>query len=125
MHHAPPMLVTLVVALALALALGYVARALRLPPLFGYLVAGAFLSPHTPGFVAQVEFTETLAEVGVALLLFGVGLHFRPRDLLAVWRVALPGAVAQVALAAALGGALGAFGFGLGPGPALVFGLAL
>lgn len=125
MQHAPPMLVTLVVALSLALALGYAARAMRLPPLFGYLVAGVIISPNTPGFVAHGDLTSTLAEVGVALLLFGVGLHFRPQDLLAVWRVALPGAVVQVAVATGLGAALGALSFGLDPGPATVFGLTL
>src|SRR3712207_3925114 len=123
MHTAPPMLATLVIALALALALGSVARALRLPPLFGYLLAGVLISPNTPGFVGQADFTATLAEVGVALLLFGVGLHFQPRDLLQVWRVALPGAVLQVAFGTALGAVLGAVAFGLGQGPALVFGL--
>ncbi|MFC7474181.1 cation:proton antiporter [Dankookia sp. GCM10030260] len=125
MHAAPPMLATLVLALALALAFGAAARWLRLPPLFGYLLAGVVISPHTPGFVGDAELTSTLAEVGVALLLFGVGLHFRLADLLAVWRVALPGAVLQVGFGMALGGLLGAFGFGLDWGPALVFGLAL
>src|SRR3954471_18623301 len=125
MHTAPPMLATLVLALALALAFGAAARWLRLPPLFGYLLAGVAISPHTPGFVGDAELTSTLAEVGVALLLFGVGLHFRLADLLAVWRIALPGAVLQVGIGAALGAVLGAFGFGLGWGAALVFGLAL
>lgn len=119
------MLVTLVVALALALAFGAAARWLRLPPLFGYLIAGVVISPHTPGFVGDAALTSTLAEVGVALLLFGVGLHFRLADMLAVWRIALPGAVLQIGFATLLGGVVGAFGFGLGPGPALVFGLAL
>jgi CPA2 family monovalent cation:H+ antiporter-2 len=119
------MLATLVVALAFALALGAAARALRLPPLFGYLVAGVLVGPYTPGFVAEEDFTATLAEVGVALLLFGVGLHFQPQDLLAVWRVALPGAVAQVAIGMGLGALLAVPAFGLAWGPALVFGLAL
>ena len=125
MQHTPPMLATLVLVLALALFLGAVARAFRLPPLFGYLVAGVVVSPHTPGVVAQAEFTATLAEVGVGLLLFSVGLHFEPRDLFAVWRVALPGAVLQVAFATALGAALGTAAFDLPPGPAAVFGLTL
>ena len=125
MQHTPPMLATLVLVLALALFFGAVARAFRLPPLFGYLVAGVVVSPHTPGVVAQAEFTATLAEVGVGLLLFSVGLHFEPRDLFAVWRVALPGAVLQVAFATALGAALGAAAFDLPAGPAAVFGLAL
>ena len=119
------MLATLVLALALALGLGSLARWLRLPPLFGYLLAGIVIGPHSPGFVGDAALTGTMAEVGVALLLFGVGLHFRLRDLRAVWRVALPGAVLQTGFAALLGGLLGAAGFGLGPGAALVFGLAL
>src|SRR3712207_4329186 len=90
-----------------------------------YLVAGVVVSPHTPGMVAEAEFTATLAEVGVGLLLFSVGLHFEPRDLFAVWRVALPGAVLQVAFATALGAALGTAAFDLPPGPAAVFGLTL
>lgn len=123
MSHA--LLATLVVALTLAFALGWAARALRLPPLFGYLLAGVVVGPHTPGFVADPAFTGAMAEVGVGLLLFGVGLHFQPRDLVAVWRVALPGAVAQVAFGTALGAAVGHLAFGLAAGPAAVFGLAL
>ncbi|HYF07422.1 MAG TPA: cation:proton antiporter, partial [Acetobacteraceae bacterium] len=125
MQHVPPMLATLVVALALALVFGLAARAMRLPPLFGYLVAGVVVSPHTPGFVADAAFTSAMAELGVALLLFGVGLHFQPRDLIAVWRVALPGAVAQVAIGTLLGAGVGTVLLGLALGPALVFGLAL
>ena len=125
MQHASSLLATLVVALTLALAFGWAARALHLPPLFGYLVAGIVVGPHTPGFIADAAFTDALAELGVALLLFGVGLHFQPRDLFAVWRVALPGAVAQVAIGTALGATLGMLGFGLAAGPAAVFGLAL
>src|SRR3954468_7216898 len=118
MHAAPPMLATLVLALALAVSSGAAGPWLPLPPLFGYLVAGVAISPHTPGFVGDAALTDTMAEVGVALLLFGVGLHFRLRDLLAVWRRALPGAVAQVAIGTALGALLGALGLGLGRGPA-------
>jgi monovalent cation:H+ antiporter-2, CPA2 family len=125
MHSAPPMLATLVLALAFALGLGSLARWLRLPPLFGYLLAGIVIGPHSPGFVGDAALTATMAEVGVALLLFGVGLHFRLRDLRAVWHIALPGAAAQLGIAALLGGLLGTIGLGLGPGAALVFGLAL
>ncbi|WP_149537606.1 cation:proton antiporter [Siccirubricoccus phaeus] len=125
MDHAPSMLATLVMALALALAFGVAARALRLPPLFGYLVAGVMVGPYTPGFVADAALTEMLAEVGVGLLLFGVGLHFRLQDLLAVWRVAVPGALAQVALGTAIGLGVGMLGFGLAPEAGLVFGLML
>ncbi|WP_376096768.1 cation:proton antiporter [Roseomonas sp. CCTCC AB2023176] len=125
MDHAPPFLAGLVVGLALAFLLGLAARALRLPPLIGYLVAGVLVGPHTPGIAADMGFTQTLAEVGVGLLLFGVGLHFRPRDLLAVRHVAVPGAIAQVAIGILIGAGLGVAGLGLAFGPALAFGLAL
>ena len=125
MEHAPPFLTSLVIGLAAAFAFGLAARALRFPPLVGYLVAGVAIGPHTPGMTIDGEFTRTMAEVGVGLLLFGVGLHFQPRDLLAVWRVAVPGAMAQVAIGTLLGAALGMTLPGLGFGPALVFGLAL
>lgn len=125
MHPTAPLLATLVVALALAFALGFAARMLRLPPLLGYLAAGLAVGPYTPGFVADAGLTSAMAEIGVALLLFGVGLHFRPRDLLTVWRVALPGAVAQIAAGTALGALLGHAAFGLGAGAAAVFGLVL
>lgn len=125
MTHAGPLVATLVVGLALAFALGFAARLLRLPPLLGYIAAGIAVGPHTPGFIADPGITAALAEIGVALLLFAVGLHFRARDLLAVWRIAVPGAIAQIALATLLGAATGAFAFGLGGSGALVFGLAL
>jgi CPA2 family monovalent cation:H+ antiporter-2 len=125
MPHVAPLLTTLVVALGLAFALGLGARLLRLPPLLGYLAAGLAIGPHTPGFVADAGFTSAMAEVGVALLLFAVGLHFRLRDLLAVWRVAVPGAFAQIIAGTLLGAAFGHFAFGLGPLPSAVFGLTL
>ncbi|HWL79367.1 MAG TPA: cation:proton antiporter [Roseomonas sp.] len=125
MHAAPSLLAVLVIALSLAFVCGLAARMLRLPPLLGYLVAGALIGPHTPGFSTDHGFTATLAEVGVGLLLFGVGLHFRAQDLLAVWRVAVPGAVLQVALAGALGAAVAVLLLGVGLGGAFAFGLAL
>jgi len=125
MAHTAPLLATLVVALALAFALGLCARLLRLPPLLGYLAAGLAVGPYTPGFVADAGFTSAMAEVGVALLLFSVGLHFRLRDLLTVWRVALPGAVLQIAAGTMLGALLGHLALGLGLLPAAVFGLTL
>uniref|UniRef100_UPI0018E0027E cation:proton antiporter n=1 Tax=Neoroseomonas rubea TaxID=2748666 RepID=UPI0018E0027E len=125
MSHAPPLVATLVVALALAFAFGFVARLLRLPPLLGYIAAGIAVGPYTPGFVADGAVTSGLAEIGVALLLFAVGLHFRARDLLAVWRVALPGAVAQIAAGTLLGAAVGSVLLGLDAAGAAVFGLAL
>ena len=125
MTHAGPLVATLVVALALAFALGFAARLLRLPPLIGYIAAGVAVGPHTPGFVADGGIAAALAEIGVALLLFAVGLHFRARDLLAVWRVALPGALAQIAVGTLLGAGAGALALGLEGGAAFVFGLAL
>jgi CPA2 family monovalent cation:H+ antiporter-2 len=125
MTHAGPLVATLVVALALAFAFGFAARLLRLPPLLGYIAAGVAVGPHTPGFVADPAITAALAEIGVALLLFAVGLHFRARDLLAVWRVALPGALGQIAIGTAIGAAAGALTLGLSTGAALAFGLAL
>jgi CPA2 family monovalent cation:H+ antiporter-2 len=125
MEHAPDFLASLVFGLAFAFAFGLAARMLHMPPLVGYLVAGVAIGPNTPGVTIDGEFTRTMAEVGVGLLLFGVGLHFRPQDLLAVWRVAVPGATAQVAVGTLLGAALGMALPGLGFGAALVFGLAL
>ena len=87
---------------------GFVAARLGLPALIGYLVAGIVIGPATPGFVADAEIAAQLAEIGVMLLMFGVGLHFSLDDLLAVRKVALPGAVVQMVVATALGGGAGA-----------------
>ena len=124
MHQAVPLITTLAAGFGLALLLGFVAVRLKLPALVGYLVAGVAIGPGTPGFVADLHIAAQLAEVGVMLLMFGVGLHFSLRDLLAVRRVALPGAVVQMAVATALGTAVAtAWGWTLAAG--LVFGLAL
>jgi CPA2 family monovalent cation:H+ antiporter-2 len=126
MHHGPNlMLATVVACILLAFLFGAAARALKQPALIGYIAAGIVIGPYTPGFIAEPGLVATMAEMGVALLLFSVGLHFRPADLLAVWRVAVPGAVLQIALATALGAAVGAGLLGLSPGPSVVFGLAL
>jgi len=125
MTHTGPLVATLVVAVALAFAFGFAARLLRLPPMLGYIAAGVAVGPHTPGFIADAAITDELAEIGVALLLFAVGLRFHARDLLAVWRVALPGAVAQIAVGMLIGAAAGALALGFGLRAALVFGLAL
>ncbi|RIL04567.1 MAG: Kef family K(+) transporter [Proteobacteria bacterium] len=124
MPHAAPLITTIAAALGLAAILGFVAVRLRLPALVGYLVAGILLGPATPGFVADVALSQQLAEIGVMLLMFGVGLHFSLEDLLAVRRIALPGAVAQIAVATALGAAVASF-WGWSFGAGLVFGLAL
>ncbi|HVH34685.1 MAG TPA: cation:proton antiporter, partial [Tahibacter sp.] len=94
-------------ALGLALIVGFIAvRFLKLPALVGYLVAGIIIGPATPGIVADVHLAQQLAEIGVMLLMFGVGLHFSLDDLLSVRRIALPGALVQIAVATALGAGL-------------------
>src|SRR5215813_10281953 len=107
-----------------ALALGYVTHRMGWSPIVGYLLAGILVGPHTPGFVANRELAEQLAEVGVILLMFGVGLHFHLKELLEVRRVAVPGAVGQSLVATLLGG-LVAWAFGWGWAAGLVFGLAI
>ncbi|HSX78681.1 MAG TPA: cation:proton antiporter, partial [Candidatus Saccharimonadia bacterium] len=123
MHHLD-LILTLTGGLATALVLGYLTHRLGLSPLVGYLVGGIVVGPHTPGFVANQALAEQLAEVGVILLMFGVGLQFHLTELLAVRRVALPGAVGQLLVATGLGTAVArVFGWDWGAG--IVFGLAL
>ena len=117
-------LATLAGGLGAALAFGYVTHRLGLSPIVGYLLAGVAVGPHTPGFIADRHPAEQLAEVGVILLMFGVGLHFRVEELLAVRRIALPGAVAQSAAATALGAGV-ALAFGWSGPAALVYGLSV
>ncbi len=124
MPHEPALITTIAAAFGLALILGFLAARLRLPALVGYMLAGVILGPATPGFVADIELSQQLAEIGVMLLMFGVGLHFSLADLLAVRRIALPGAIAQIAAATVLGAGL-AHLWGWSPGAGLVFGLAL
>ena len=124
MHADMPLIVTLAAALGLALVLGFVAARLKLPTLVGYLLAGVIIGPHTPGFVADVALAGQLAEVGVVLLMFGIGLHFSIDDLLAVRKVAVTGAVVQMAVATAMGAGV-ALWWGWTLAAALVFGLAL
>ena len=119
-----PLVVTLAAALGLALVLGFVAARLKLPALVGYLAAGVLIGPHTPGFVADVSLAQQLAEIGVMLLMFGVGMHFSVKDLLAVKGVAVPGAVVQMAVATGMGAAL-ALSWGWALSAALVFGVSL
>ena len=96
------LILTLTGGLSAALLFGYLTHRIGLSPIVGYLAAGLVVGPYTPGFVADAGLAEELAEVGVILLMFGVGLHFHVEDLLAVRRVAVPGAVAQIAVATAL-----------------------
>ncbi|MBB3656216.1 CPA2 family monovalent cation:H+ antiporter-2 [Rhizobium sp. BK650] len=124
MPHDTPLISTIVGGLVLAFILGAIANRLRLPPLVGYLVAGVLAGPHTPGFVADQSLAPELAEIGVILLMFGVGLHFSLKDLLSVRGIAVPGAVVQIGFATLLGWGLGAL-MGWPMGGSLVFGLAL
>ncbi|WP_312047233.1 YbaL family putative K(+) efflux transporter [Erwinia sp.] len=103
MHHTTPLITTIVGGLVLAFLLGMLANRLRISPLVGYLVAGVLAGPFTPGFVADTNLAPELAELGVVLLMFGVGLHFSLKDLMAVKAIAIPGAVAQIAVATLLG----------------------
>jgi CPA2 family monovalent cation:H+ antiporter-2 len=122
--HNITLITTIAAALGLALIMGFIAVRLRLPVLVGYLIAGVIIGPATPGFVADVELSSQLAEIGVMLLMFGVGLHFSLDDLLAVRRIALPGAIVQIAVATLLGTSVAAlWGWSLASG--VVSGLAL
>jgi len=124
MHNEIALISTIAVGLIYALVGGYIATRLHLPPLVGYLLAGIAEGPFTPGFVADAKLAPQLAEIGVILLMFGVGMHFSIRDLLAVRKVAVPGAIIQIAAAVALTCALGGL-WGLSFGQSLVLGLAL
>ncbi|EPJ7366524.1 YbaL family putative K(+) efflux transporter [Pluralibacter gergoviae] len=124
MHHATPLITTIVGGLVLAFILGMIANKLRISPLVGYLLAGVLSGPFTPGFVADTQLAPELAELGVILLMFGVGLHFSLKDLMAVKKIAIPGAIAQIAVATLLGMGLSAMlGWSLMTG--IVFGLCL
>jgi CPA2 family monovalent cation:H+ antiporter-2 len=123
-HHEIGLISTIAVGLVYALIGGWIAKRIGLPPLVGYLLAGIAVGPYTPGFVADVKLAPQLAEIGVILLMFGVGMHFSLRDLLATRKVALPGALLQIAVAVALtSGVTSLWGWNLGP--SLIFGLAL
>ena len=124
MPHHTPLIGTIVAGLVVAFIMGSIAHRLKLSPLVGYLVAGIMVGPFTPGFVADTSLANELAEIGVILLMFGVGLHFSLRDLLSVKNIAVPGAIGQIAVATLMGMGLGHFmGWPMMGG--LVFGLAL
>jgi CPA2 family monovalent cation:H+ antiporter-2 len=122
--HDVTLITTIAAGLGLALIMGFLATRIGVPPLVGYLVAGILAGPATPGFVADMELTSQLAEIGVMLMMFGVGLHLSLGDLLAVRRIAVPGALVQIAAATAMGAAT-VMWWGWSLGEALVFGLAL
>jgi monovalent cation:H+ antiporter-2, CPA2 family len=124
MHHGADLIATIAVSLAYAFVGGFVATRMRLPAILGYLVAGIAVGPFTPGFVGDATIASQLAEIGVIMLMFGVGMHFSIEDLWAVRRIALPGAIVQIAAITAFGIALAyAWGWSLGAG--IVLGLAL
>lgn len=124
MPHDVSLIATIAAGFGLALILGFGAARLKMPPLVGYLLAGIVVSPATPGFVADVGLAGQLAEIGVMLLMFGVGLHFSIEDLMSVRRIAVPGAIVQIAVAVALGAAT-ALWWGWPLAGAIVFGLCL
>jgi CPA2 family monovalent cation:H+ antiporter-2 len=124
MPHDTPLIATIVAGLGLAFIFGALANRIKAPPLVGYLLAGILVGPHTPGFVADQALAPELAEIGVILLMFGVGLHFSLKDLLSVRAIAVPGAVVQIGFATALGLGL-ALMLGWTIPAGLVFGLAL
>ncbi|ENX62007.1 MULTISPECIES: cation:proton antiporter [Acinetobacter] len=124
MPHDVDLIILLAVGFGMALIFGYIAARLRLPPLIGYLVAGIIISPNTPGVVGDMQLANQLAELGVMFLMFGVGMHFSLKDLLQVRRIAVPGAILQIAVATLLGIAVSMF-WGWSFGSALIFGLSL
>lgn len=124
LQHDLPLVSTIAVGFSAAFICGFIASKIRLSPIVGYLIAGVLIGPFTPGFVADVKIAEQLSEVGILLLMFGVGLHFSLKDLIEVRRIALPGALAQIAVATSLGWACSyLWGWPLTSG--IVFGLAL
>lgn len=124
MPHDVNLIILLAVGFGMALIFGYIAARLRLPPLIGYLIAGIIISPNTPGVVGDIQLANQLAELGVMFLMFGVGMHFSLSDLLQVRRIALPGAILQIAVATLLGMVVSMF-WGWSFGSALIFGLSL
>jgi monovalent cation:H+ antiporter-2, CPA2 family len=124
LQHDTALISTVVIGLVLAFCGGFIARKLKLPPIVGYLVAGIAVGPYSPGFVGDENLAAQLAEIGVILLMFGVGLHFSISDLVSVRRIALPGAVGQIAVATGIGTAV-ALTWDWSVGAGLVFGLAL
>src|SRR5512135_2367220 len=122
--HDLPLITTIAAAFTAAWLLGLLTQRLGLSPIVGYLLAGVLIGPHSPGFVGDVDLAHQLAEVGVILLMFGVGLHFHLKDLVAVKNISVPGAIVQSAASTVLGGLI-AHAFGLDWGTGLVLGMAM
>lgn len=125
MQHSLPLISTLAIAFGMALVFGYLAEKIKVPALVGYLLAGIMASANTPGPVADMELASQLSELGVILLMFGVGLHFSLKDLLRVKNIAVPGAVLQMSIATILGSIFATYVWHWSFGPALMFGLCL
>jgi len=124
LHHSLPLITTIAMGFALALILGLIAVRLKIPPLVGYLLAGVVVGPYTPGLMGDISIAQELAEIGVMLLMFGVGLHFSLSDLMRVRNIAIPGAIVQIAVATLLGSCI-AILWGWNYSSALIFGLSL
>ncbi len=124
-HEELPLVTTVAVGLSAAFVLGLIASKLRLPPIIGYLIAGIMIGPSSPGFVADISLANQLAEIGIVLLMFGVGLHFSVKDLMEVKRIAVPGAVGQMLAATSMGTALAVYLWDWSLPGGLIFGLAL
>jgi CPA2 family monovalent cation:H+ antiporter-2 len=124
MPHDIALIATVATGFGLALIFGYIALRLKMPPLIGYLLAGIAIGPFTPGFVGDIKLLGQLAEIGVMLLMFGIGLHFSINDLLSVKKIAIPGAIVQIFVAMGLGAGVSIY-WGWEIVPALVFGLCL
>src|SRR6478672_11918354 len=124
MPHDTPLIATVVAGLGLAFVFGTIAQRFRVPPLVGYLLAGVAVGPFTPGFIADQALASELAEIGIILLMFGVGLHFSLKDLLSVRKIAVPGAAAEMTAMTMIGMGLGAL-FGWPAASCFVFGLSL
>jgi CPA2 family monovalent cation:H+ antiporter-2 len=124
MVHHTPLIGTIVAGLVIAFLLGSLAHRLKMPPIAGYLLAGIVIGPATPGFVADAGLAAELAEIGVILLMFGVGLHFSLKELLSVRKIAVPGAVVQITAATVMGAGLGLW-LGWPLMGSLIFGLSL
>ena len=124
MEHGASLIATVAAAFGVALVLGVLAERIKVPALVGYLLAGIVIGPATPGFVADIRIASQLSEIGIMLLMFGVGLHFSPNDLMAVRRIAAPGAIVQMGCVTVLGTVLG-WSWGWSFGSALVFGLSM
>ncbi len=124
MDHNISLITTIAAAFIAALGLGFIAEKLKVPALVGYLVAGIMIGPGTPGYIADTDIASQLSEIGIMLLMFGVGLHFSPSELLSVKRVAVPGALIQMAVTTSVG-AIIAWLWGWGFAPSFIFGLCL